>query len=100
MNKKETVRSTDSGNYVTVTLTHEKMETAGVMADISHNGDLHLSLPELSIEQKGQLNELWESFRHHLQDIGTDPAVTHATLEAAMDTHWKETNARVILSLI
>lgn len=89
-----------TSDYTTVTLTRKKMEAAEVTADITHDGDLLLSIPTLPADQQRQLDALWEALRHDLQDISTDPAVVNAVLEAACHTHWKETNARIILNLI
>ena len=98
--RKDTQAKQTQSDFVTVTLTVAKMEAAGASADISHNGDLHLSLPAMSDKQRNQLNGAWESFRHHLQDINTAQSVTDAVLEAATQTHRKETNARIIANLL
>lgn len=101
MNKDTSVKkATIVNDRITVTLTAKKMEDAGVSVDISHNGDLHLSLPEMSEEQRQQLNGVWDRLRHDLQDNNIDPAVISAILEIAVQTHWQETNARIIVSLL
>ena len=98
--KKSTLMHEAHSDHTTVTLTVEKMEAAGVLADISHNGDLHLSLPIMSEEQTAQLNGVWARFRDDLKDINTNLTVMDAVLETAIQTHWKETNARIIANLL
>jgi len=93
-------KTKQANDYTTVILTAQKMKAANISAHITQNGDLELEIPALNQEQREQLNGAWEGLRHHLQDLNTNPAVTNAVLETAMQTHWKETNARVILSLI
>ena len=84
----------------TVILTRKKMEAAQVSIRVANNGDIHFELPQMSKEQQEQLDSVWGKLYENLIDISITPSAIETTITAAAETLAKETNARIIASLL